>query len=186
MIYILRRFVMKQNYSLIHSLPEFNLPLIGAFTWLMPPGPYRATIYREGDLTVYHIHTFLTTQAHEEPPWMRDQLNAGATSETTRTWKTTHTNQAPIHSNKANMKGCLWLPNNIRGPCGLKSSWYLSYRWGKPQKNSPRKLVPDQTRTSCVTGEHATACSTEVDRDNVRDLILKPDLYFYYKIKYVL
>ena len=36
----------------------------------------------------------------------------------------------------------------------------------KPRKkNPPRKLVPtgDRTRTRCVTGAHATACSTAVD-----------------------
>ena len=40
-------------------------------------------------------HTyFLTTHGHGVPPRMSDQLNAGATSETTRTLKTIHT----IHS----------------------------------------------------------------------------------------
>ena len=35
-----------------------------------------------------------------------------------------------------------------------------------PEKNSPRKLVPtgDRTRARCVTGAHATACPTAVDR----------------------
>ena len=35
---------------------------------------------------------------------MRDQLNAGATSETTRTLKTIHIIHAHIYSNKADMK----------------------------------------------------------------------------------
>ena len=50
----------------------------------------------------------------------------------------------------------------FRGPCGPKASWHLSYKWGK---TSPRKLVPtrDQTRAHCMTGAHATACSTAVD-----------------------
>ena len=51
-------------------------------------------------------------------------------------------------------------------PEGPKTSWHLSYRWGKtPEKTTPRKLVPsgDRTLTRCVTGEHATACSTAVD-----------------------
>ena len=51
--------------------------------------------------------------------------------------------------------------NDDYGP----SSWHLSYRWGKtPKKTSPRKPVPtgDRTRARCVTGAHATACSTAV------------------------
>ena len=59
-----------------------------------------------------------------------------------------------------------WWPNDIRGPCGPKASWHLSYRWGKtPKKTSPRKLVltGDWTRACCVTGTHATAWPTAVD-----------------------
>ena len=35
----------------------------------------------------------------------------------------------------------------------------------KPQKTSPKKLVPtgDRTRARCATGAHATACPTAVD-----------------------
>ena len=39
------------------------------------------------------------------------------------------------------MKGWLWRPNDIRGPCGPKASWHLSYRWGKtPKKPHPGSL----------------------------------------------
>ena len=122
------------HHSFIHSLSEFNLPITGAFTWLTPPGPYIATTCRERELTLDHIHTFLTTLRHDGPPWMSDQLNAGATSETTRTWKTIHTLHSPIHSNKTNMKGWLWRPDDIWGPCGPKASWHSSYKWGKTPK----------------------------------------------------
>ena len=118
------------------TLPKFNSPpLVDAFTWLKPPGPYRATTCRERELTLDHIHTFFDTQGHGGPPRMRDQLNAGATSETTRTWKTIHTFHSLIHSNKANMKGWLWRPNDIRTPCGPRASWHSSYRCGKNPKN---------------------------------------------------
>ena len=40
---------------------------------------------RERELTLDHLHTFFTLQGHGEPSRMRDQLNAGATSETRRT-----------------------------------------------------------------------------------------------------
>ena len=115
----------------------------------------------------FRSHTdFLTAQGHGETPRMRDQLNTGATCETTRTRKTIRIIHAPIHSNKANMRGWLWGPNDIRGPCGPKASWHLSYRWGEiPKKNLTQKTCPDQgsNRGRCVTGAHATACSTAVE-----------------------
>ena len=36
-----------------------------------PPRPYRGTTFRERELTLYHIHTFLTTQGHRGSPRMR-------------------------------------------------------------------------------------------------------------------
>ena len=74
-------------------------PSIHPYIILAKPPPYRcfyvtnATralqshgLSGEGiSLTLDHIDAFLTTQGHGEPPRMRDQLNAGATSETTWT-----------------------------------------------------------------------------------------------------
>ena len=131
------------------------LSLTSPFTRLTPSGPYR-------NHDLYHIHTFLTTQGHGGSPRMRDQL----TSETTRTWKTVYAIHTPIHSNKANMKGWLWRPNDIRGLCGPNVTWHLSYRWGKtPKKPHPGNLyLPGiRTRARCVTDAHDTACSTAVD-----------------------
>ena len=105
-----------------HSLPEFNLFLIHAFMWVTPPGSYRATTCREWELTLNRIHNVLITQGHGGPPRMRDQLNAEAASGTKQTWKKMHNIHAHIHSIKANMKGSLWRPNDIRGPCGAKAS----------------------------------------------------------------
>ena len=76
------------------------------------------------------------------------------------------THHSLIHSNKANMKGWLRLPIDIRGTIGPKVFWHLSYRWRKPpQKTSPRKLIlsGDRTLARYVTGAHVTACSTAVD-----------------------
>ena len=86
-------------------------------------------------------HTYYFDHTRTWPdPQMRDQLNAWATSETT-TWKTIYKIQAPIHSSKANMKGRLWRPNYIRGPCGPKDSWYSSHTWGKtPKEPHPVRL----------------------------------------------
>ena len=83
------------------------------------------------------------------PGWEINSINV-ATSETTRTWKTIHTIHTPIHASKVTMKVWLWRPNDIRGPCGRKESWYLSYTRKNPEKTSPRKLVStgDRIRTA--------------------------------------
>ena len=104
------------------------------FTWFTPPGPYRATTCRERELTLDHIHTFLTTQRHDGPPRMRDQLNAGPRPRQHERERLIHTIHIDIHANKVNMKGWLWQPNDIRGPCGPKASWHLSYRWWNTSK----------------------------------------------------
>ncbi|PSN56379.1 hypothetical protein C0J52_13990 [Blattella germanica] len=51
----------------------------------------------------FYIHTFLTTQGHGGPPWISDQLNARATSETTRTYRQRHHSHPYSYLNKANM-----------------------------------------------------------------------------------
>ena len=71
----------KQSF-IHHSLLKFKLPHIGAFTSLTPPRPYNATTCRERELTLDHIHSFLTTQGHGVSPQMRNKLNSWATSET--------------------------------------------------------------------------------------------------------
>ena len=149
----------QSTYSFIHCRC-LTSPLKMHFTWNTPPGPYRGMTCRERELTLDYAHTFLTTLGHRGPPRISDQLNAGATSETRQTWKTIHNIHASFHSNKANMKGWFWRPNDIRGPCEPKDSWHLSYKWGKtPKKTSPRRLFPtgDRIRTRCTTSVHATA-----------------------------
>ena len=94
-------------------------------------------------------------------------LNSPGEPPMTRTCKKIHTIHAHIHSNKVNTKGWLLRLNDIRGPCESKVTWHWSYWWGKtPKETSPRKLLStgDWTRACCVTGRHATACSTAVDR----------------------
>ena len=97
----------------------------------------------EGIRCASHIYFFVHTRTWRASP---DEGSVqcrglGHLSETTETWKTMHTIHAPIHSNKANMKGWLWRPNDIRGPCGSKASRHLCYGWGKTQKKPhPRNL----------------------------------------------
>ena len=107
---------------------------------------------------------FLTPQGHGEPPMISDQLNSGATSETTRTLKTIQIIYSFILTRRIR-EVWVWRPNYIRGTMGPKASWHLPYRWGKtPKQTSPRKLVPtgNWIRARCVTGAHATAYSTTV------------------------
>ena len=118
------------------SLPEFNLPLIGSFTWFTPPGPYRVNDL-SGRKLISGSHTYFFDHTRTR----RASLDEGSAQyrghlRDKRTWKTIHTIHTPINSNKVNMKGWLWLPNDIRGPCEPIASWHLSYRWGK----SPEKL----------------------------------------------
>ena len=131
--------------SFIHSLSQFNLPLIGAF---YVTNAYRALKSHDlsgGELILDHIHTFFEHTRTWRPPRMRDQLNAGASSKTTRTWKTIHILSAPIHSNKVHMKGRLWRPNDIRGLSGPKASWHFVLQVRKTPKNIVLgKLVPTE------------------------------------------
>ena len=51
----------KWNKTIQHnliSLTEFNLPLIGSFTWLMPPEPYWVTTCR-GRKLIFESHTYI-------------------------------------------------------------------------------------------------------------------------------
>ena len=112
-----------------------------------------------------HTYFFEHTRTWKASP-DGEQFNTGTTSEATWTWKTIHTIHTPSHANKVNMKGWLWRPNDIRGPCAPKTSWHLSYGWGKPLKKTyPGNLSRPgiEPGNFCVTGAHATACSTVVD-----------------------
>ena len=108
-----------------------------------------------------HIHALLTTQGHGGPPRMRDQLNVGSTSETTRTWKTRHTIHAPIHSNKDDYDGQMISGDRV----GLKLPDICLIGEVKTRNTSPGKPVQtgDRTRARWVRVAHATTCSIAVD-----------------------
>ena len=137
-------------------LPYFNLTLIGIFKLITHPGPYRAMTCRERELTMDHIHTFLTTQGHRGPPQMSNQLNSGATSEKTRTLKTIgSTHHSLTHSfwqggdEKDDYVGQMILGDLV----GLNLP---DISLTGEEKTSPRKLVPtgNRTRARCVTRTH--------------------------------
>ena len=124
-------------HSFIHSFIHCR-----TFIWLTPPGPYRAKTCRERELALDHIHTFLTTW-HGGHPRMTNQLHDGAISDTTRTWKTITFAHSFI-TTRLIWEEWLWWPNDIRGTCGLKAPWHLSYGRGKPRKKSHPETCPDQ------------------------------------------
>ena len=71
---------------------------------ILPP-PYRCFFLRDYATRALHSNDLSGVGIN----W--DQLNAGAISETTWTWKAIRTSMHPF---KANMKGRLWRPNDIR------------------------------------------------------------------------
>ena len=91
-----------------------------------------------------HIHTFLTTQGYGGPPRMSDQLNAGATSETTQTWKTIHTKHT--QSSQQGEYGMMittakWYSGTLGG---LKFSDICLIGEDKPLKNLTQEICPDR------------------------------------------
>ena len=131
-------------------------------------------------ITVDHMHIFWP---HKDMEGLPGEASAQyrATSETPRTWKTIHTIHAPIHSDKVNVKGWLWRPNDIRGPCEPNFLIFVLQVRKNPKKTSPRRFVPTghRTRARCVTDVHATACSTAVDFDLIDIIKNSASLYFH-------
>ena len=117
--------------SFVHSLSYFYLCRIGA---------------------IYVTHATRTLQIHD---LSGEGINAGSHTyyfDHTKTWRSSLDKGSAqwghlrnnTNMNMANMKGW-WLPNDIRGPCGPKTPWHVSYRW---KKTPPRKLVPTGHNTS--------------------------------------
>ena len=126
------------THSFNQSLKEFNLPLICAFTWITPPGPYRATTCRERELTLDHIHTFLPEKDMESlPGWGIISMPGPPPRQHEHERRFTHS---------LTLTRWLWKDYNdgqmIFGDLsGPKASWHLSYSWGKaPKKPHLRNL----------------------------------------------
>ena len=162
--------------ALLISLPGFILSLISSFTWLTPPGPYRATIC-PGRKLISGSHTYsLTTQGHGGPPRMRDELNAGATSKTAQTRKMKHTRHTLIHSKRPIWNDDYGGKMIFGDRVGLSFLTFVLQVRRNPEKTSPRKPpTGDRTRARCVTSAHATTCSTAVDYIYILVLLTVPD-----------
>ena len=132
------------------SPPEFNLPLVGSFTWLTPPGPYRGTTCREGIKFWIIYILFWPHQDMEDLPGWGISLMPGPPP---RQHKHERRYTPGIHSNKANMKWWLWRPNDIRGPCGPKFSWHFP-----PKKPHPRNLSRQGSNPGPLCDRRACYC----------------------------
>ena len=75
---------------------------------------------------------------------------------------------APIHSNKANMKGWFRRQNDIRRSCGPEASWYLPYRWIKTPK---KPHTGNLSRPGMEPGPACYRLFTAADNCNIITLI---------------
>ena len=134
------------------------------FTRLTPSGSYRATslsgeVINCGSNTYFFDHTRTWRASPDE--WsaqcrghLRDNLNIKD-----------DTHHSLIHSNKGDMIRMTMIVKWISGNHGdLKFPDICLTGEEKPRKTAPMKLVPtgNRTRSRCVTGVYATACSTAV------------------------
>ena len=99
---------------------------------------------RERELAMDHIHNFLTTQGHGRSPQMSEQLNAGTTSETTRTLKTITSITHTFILTKRMWERWSWWPNDIQRPGGPKASWHCLTGEEKPRKPLTQETCPDR------------------------------------------
>ena len=121
-------------HTFIHSLPEY-LPLRGAF-----PVNHATRALQTHDLSGEGInfgsHAYFFWP-HKDmvglPGWGISSM-PGLPPRQHEHERPIHIIHALIHSNIMNMKGWVGRPNDIRGPCGPKASWHLSYRWEKTPK----------------------------------------------------
>ena len=142
MLPIVRSFKLKSH---LISLPKFNLPLIGSFTWLMPPGSYRAMTCwgRElncGSQTYFFYHTRTWRASPDE--WsaqcrghLRDSTNM-------------NDNRHQPHTHSYQQGGY--------GMMITAAKWYSGTLWGlkfpdicltgeeKPRKNLTQETCPDR------------------------------------------
>ena len=126
--------------SPIHSLSEFNVSLIGTFTWLTPPGPYRATNCRERELTMENIHNFLTTQEHG-----RASSDEGSAQCRGHLLDNTDMKDDTHHSHthwfqQGEKKGLLWCPNILGTLVDLKLWHVIQVRKNPEKKPHPGNL----------------------------------------------
>ena len=95
---------------------------------------------------------------------MSDQLNAGATSEKTRTLKTIHIIRSHIHSNKASMRRMVMMAKCYSGTWWAESFLIFVFQVRKnPKKKSQLSRPGIETQAHCLTDAHAAAYFTAVD-----------------------
>ena len=147
------------------SLPEFNLPLIGSFTWLTP------TPSQSHDLSGEGINLWITYILFWPHKDMEGLLGWGISSMPGPPPRQ-HKHERRYTPGTQSVIPTRWIWNDGYGGqmifgdlVGLKFPDICLTVRQNPEKTSPRKPVPtgDRIRARCVTSVHATACSTAVD-----------------------
>ena len=135
---------------------------MGTFTWLTPPGPYRATTCRERELN-YGSHTYFWP--HKDMEGLLGCVIGPMPGPPPRQHK--HERQYTPSAHSVIPTRRIWNDDYdgqmIFGDLvGLKLPDIRLTGEEKPRKTSPRKPVPtgNRTRTRCVASAHATTCST--------------------------
>ena len=137
------------------SSSKFNLPLIGSFTWPMPPGPYRATTCRGRELNCGSQTYFDHTRTWRASPDEWSARCRGHLRDSTNMKDNTH--QAHTQSSQQGEYEMITTAKWYSGTLGgLKFPDICLTGEENPEKTSPRKLVPtgDRTRAPCVTCYH--------------------------------
>ena len=136
------------NYIHLISLPKFNLPLIGTFTWPTPPGPYRATC--RGRELNYGSHTYFFdhTKTWRASPVAGSAQCRNHLQDKTNMKDDTHRPTHPSILTKRIWKDDYDSQMIFRDLVGLKLPDFCFTGEEKPRKKtSPRKLVPTGNQT---------------------------------------
>ena len=150
------------------------LSLTSPFTWHTPPGPYRATTCQEGiKLRITDILFWPNKGMEGLPGWVSSPMPGPPPRQHKHERQYTPSTHSIIPTRR------IWNDDDgqmIFGDLeGLKfPDICLTGEEKHRKKTSPRKPVPtgDRTGGRCVTGAHATTCSTAVDL-----LIIKAENY---------
>ena len=130
--------IVLHNMSHLISLSNFNLPLIGTFTWPTPPGPYRATTCRGRELNYGSIDILFWPHKDMEdlPGWVISPMPGPPPRQHKHERQYTPSRHSDIPTKR------IWNDDYdgqmIFGDLGRpKVSWNFSYRWGKTTNPGP-------------------------------------------------
>ena len=155
------------KYFLIHSLPLFNLPFIGACYVTHATRALQSHDLSGEEWNLGHIILFRPHEDMESFPGWGISSMSGPPPRQHYHERRIHTIHTPIHSKK---KRWIWKDSYggqmIFGDLeGIKFPDICLKDEEKPRKNITQENCANRgsNRVRCVTGSHATACFTAVD-----------------------